>query len=99
MKRNAIALTGGIGSGKSAVGNYLRQKGAVIVDTTGRGLVFVNFIVNVAHIAPELVKTLLLCFHAFKIDQSLSAHRAGKVFEISLFPSKHFVYLLFSWFL
>lgn len=32
MKRNAIALTGGIGSGKSAVGNYLRQKGFVVVD-------------------------------------------------------------------
>ena len=32
MKRNAIALTGGIGSGKSAVGDYLRQKGFVLID-------------------------------------------------------------------
>ena len=32
MKHNAIALTGGIGSGKSAVGNYLRQKGFVVID-------------------------------------------------------------------
>lgn len=32
MKRNAIALTGGIGSGKSAIGNYLRQKGFAVVD-------------------------------------------------------------------
>ena len=32
MKRNAIALTGGIGSGKSAVGNYLRTNGFVVVD-------------------------------------------------------------------
>ncbi len=32
MKRNAIALTGGIGSGKSAVGNYLRTKGFVVID-------------------------------------------------------------------
>ena len=32
MKRNAIALTGGIGSGKSAVGDYLRQKGFVVID-------------------------------------------------------------------
>ena len=32
MKRNAIALTGVIGSGKSAVGNYLRQKGFVVID-------------------------------------------------------------------
>ena len=32
MKRNAIALTGGTGCGKSAVGNYLRTKGFVVVD-------------------------------------------------------------------
>lgn len=32
MKRNVIALTGGIGSGKSVVGNYLRQKGFTVVD-------------------------------------------------------------------
>lgn len=32
MKRNAIALTGGIGSGKSAVGNYLRENGFVVID-------------------------------------------------------------------
>ncbi len=32
MKRNAIALTGGIGSGKSVVGNYLRQRGFAVID-------------------------------------------------------------------
>lgn len=32
MKRNVIALTGGIGSGKSVVGNYLRQKGFAVID-------------------------------------------------------------------
>lgn len=32
MKRNVIALTGGIGSGKSVVGNYLRQKGFTVID-------------------------------------------------------------------
>ena len=32
MKHSAIALTGGIGSGKSAVGSYLRQKGFVVID-------------------------------------------------------------------
>ena len=32
MKHNVIALTGGIGSGKSVVGNYLRQKGFTVID-------------------------------------------------------------------
>ena len=32
MKCNVIALTGGIGSGKSAVGNYLRHKGFDVID-------------------------------------------------------------------
>lgn len=32
MKRSVIALTGGIGSGKSAVGNYLREMGFVVID-------------------------------------------------------------------
>lgn len=32
MKRSVIALTGGIGSGKSAVGNYLRERGFVVID-------------------------------------------------------------------
>lgn len=32
MKRNVIALTGGIGSGKSVVGDYLRQKEFTVID-------------------------------------------------------------------
>ncbi len=32
MKCNVIALTGGIGSGKSVVGNYLQQKGFTVID-------------------------------------------------------------------
>lgn len=32
MKHSVIALTGGIGSGKSAVGNYLREKSFTVID-------------------------------------------------------------------